>query len=217
MEESKNVFFKPFIGKNYFNKGFNGVKLLVLGESHYCGEKGVGCKFCGVLSGKDCSDKTNEVISDFLNYKSGEVVYDNWMRTFTTFTNVIFGEPISNEMVIDFWNSVVFYNYVQSSTDGPRIPPDSNQFNDSINAFIEILEECKPDLIIVWGKRLWNYLPDIGREGNEKLLGNDAEGLYYYKVGEKEIPAYRVDHPSTPYFSYEYTKYIEEAIRLAKK
>ena len=33
----KNVFFKPWVGENYYSKGFNGKRILVLGESCYCG------------------------------------------------------------------------------------------------------------------------------------------------------------------------------------
>ncbi len=35
----KNVFFYPRIGKNYEMTGFNGIKLLILGESHYCDQE----------------------------------------------------------------------------------------------------------------------------------------------------------------------------------
>ena len=69
----KNVFFKPFIGINYQSKGFNEKKILVLGESHYCG----GCDNCGNLQDYDeeCREFTTSVVNKFLSYKKGEIAY----------------------------------------------------------------------------------------------------------------------------------------------
>ena len=208
----KNVFFSPFVGKNYEHKGFNGLKLLILGESHYCGED---CESCGDISNNECADFTKTVIHGFINYKRGNEDHADWMRTFTRFTNVLLNDKVDNETLIDFWDSVVFYNYVQSSTNGPRISPTSLQFEKSKNAFIEVLEVYKPDLILVWGERLWYNLPDTGKWGEEDILDNGK--FYYYKVGDKETPAYKIYHPSTQYFNYEYSKYLKEAMRLASK
>ena len=35
----EHVFFKPWVGKNYQKRGFNGKKILVIGESFYCSEE----------------------------------------------------------------------------------------------------------------------------------------------------------------------------------
>jgi len=210
----KNVFFYPRIGENYKTTGFNGLKLLILGESHYCGEK---CEVCGKQSNKNCSDFTIGVLNRYFDYKKGNGGHEDWMRTFTRFTNVLFGEQVDNKTLIDFWDSVIFYNYVQSSTEGPRTPPSNEQFSDSNDAFIEVLEEFKPDLILVWGERLWDKLPDSGRQGEENILDNANGRFYYYKVGDREIPAYGIYHPSSRYFSYEHSKYLKEAIRLVNE
>ena len=34
-----NINFKPWIGKNYLTKGYQGKRILVLGESHYCSKE----------------------------------------------------------------------------------------------------------------------------------------------------------------------------------
>lgn len=36
-----DVFFQPFVGKDYLSSGIFGHRIMVLGESHYCEE---GCK-----------------------------------------------------------------------------------------------------------------------------------------------------------------------------
>lgn len=206
----KNVFFYPRVGKNY-EKGYKGVKLLILGESHYCHE---GCKKCDKSSSIECSDFTIKRINSFIKYKKGSGEYGPWMKTFTCFTNILLEEQVENELVMDFWDSVIFYNYVQSSLKGSRTSPTRKQFEESNDAFFEVLKKYEPDLILVWGKRLWRNLPDTGIWGEKNIL--DSEPFYYYKVKNKEIPLYVVCHPSTSRFDYTYSKYLKESIRLAK-
>ena len=35
---NSNIFFQPFVGKNYANGGIFGKQIMILGESHYCDE-----------------------------------------------------------------------------------------------------------------------------------------------------------------------------------
>lgn len=35
---SSNIFFQPFVGKDYANGGIFGKRIMILGESHYCDE-----------------------------------------------------------------------------------------------------------------------------------------------------------------------------------
>lgn len=210
----EKVFFNPRIGKNYNIGGYNNLKILILGESHYCESE---CEECGRQSNSECSNFTINVLERYFAYIKGTGVHEDWMRTFTRFTNVFFNERVSADKLLDFWDSVVFYNYVQSSTDGPRSKPSSQQFSDSKDAFFEVLKECMPDLIIVWGVRLWENLPNNGKWGNEYILDNESERFYFYEIEGKCIPAYCVYHPSTSYFNYEYSNYFKEVIRLVSK
>ena len=212
----KSVFYYPRIGKNYTDKGYNGLKILILGESHYCGER-EKCEICGVFSNrKDCNNFTVNVIeNNFLAYKKGQVEFEDWMRTFSRFTNIFIGTQVETETLIEFWDSVIFYNYVQSSTTGPRIAPTHQQFEESEKAFYEVLNKYTPDLIIVWGNRLWDELGN-GRWGNDYILGDKNQRFYYFKVNEIEIPAFKIYHPSTSKFNYDTVKYLHEAINLVR-
>lgn len=60
-----NVFFQPFVGKDYTTGGIFGKRIMVLGESHYCDE---GCADCGNISShRECMAFTNGVVGDYLN------------------------------------------------------------------------------------------------------------------------------------------------------
>ncbi len=210
----KNVFFKPYVGKKYNKKGFNGVKVLALGDSHYCSKK---CSDCGQTSRENCSDLTIDVVHNYLNFKKVEEESADWMKTFTKFSNVFVGGKLDNDAIIEFWESIAFYNYVQSSVDKSRVAPSNQQYEDSESAFNQVLRELNPDIIIVWGKRLWEQLPDIGEYGAERKINNAIDNLYYYQVGSKEIPAFCIYHPSSSYLKYEDSKKIKQAINLASQ
>ena len=203
----KNVFFTPWVGKLYFEKRYNNKKILILGESHHCGY----CADC--KNPKDCN-LTIVVIGDYLNYKNGNAQFEKWMGAFTKFTNIFFGKNCDVETLNNFWNSIIFYNYVQKPINEPRIEPTKQMFNDSENAFFEILNEYDPDIIIVWGKRLWDNLPHNGYWGEKCILDDQGGKFYYYTSKSKDIPAYRIDHPSTPSFKKKCSKYLKEIMQL---
>ncbi|GHT54243.1 hypothetical protein AGMMS49982_18600 [Bacteroidia bacterium] len=207
----KNVLFTPWVGENYATKGYNGKKILVLGESHYCDD---GCKTCG---SEKCTI-TCSVMERFLEYKQGKHTFnpkeDRWMNTLTRFTNGVTGNQSD---VADFWNSVVFYNFVQKAMKSRKDKPTKEDFKNSHPAFFEVLEKYQPDIIIVWGNKLWHGMPGagIGRHGDTPILDENGGKFYYYKVGNKEIPAYKVNHPAWGGAFSKSIPYLQEAIKLA--
>ena len=63
--------------------------------------------------------------------------------------------------------------------------------------------------------RLWKKMPNNGTWADFEILDTPNEKFYYYNVADKKIPTYCIYHPSTPSFSYEYSKYLKEALRLS--
>ena len=83
---SMNVFFKPFVGKDYTTGGIFGKRIMVLGESHYCDE---GCTDCGnVANHRECRTFTNGVVGDYLNE---DKTRERWMSTFLKFERSLVG------------------------------------------------------------------------------------------------------------------------------
>jgi len=112
----ENVNFRPWIGKKYNTTGYEGKRILVLGESHYCGnELGEG-KRCFPLCKKenmlpDCFSQTEDVIKWYLSEYTGEP----FQRTFVCFERAVVGRELSQEEREEFWQSIMFYNYIQYS------------------------------------------------------------------------------------------------------
>ena len=214
-----NVFFQPYVGEDY-QMGYSGKKLLILGESHYCHKIEDATTLCGKEEEcqqlPECRNDTNKVINSFLDYKRGVGQGANWMRTYTRFTNIFLGGQASKEELLDFWECIMFYNYVQAATEGPRISPTEQDFEQSQTAFFEVLEEYKPDLIIVWGARLEGKLPQKNKTLSDfEIFDTPGHIIHYYEVAGKKIPAYAIYHPSSSSFSYKYHEYLQEAFRLA--
>ncbi len=192
----KKVNFKPWVGVNYAN-GIGGKKVLVLGESHYCRELAEGGRCCPSCEcckmDEECHKFTINVMREFRDNYSGE----GYEQTFLCFERAVAGHELSQKEREEFWDSVVFYNYMQYAQSGPRRPLE--QRNDSSEAFREILEEYMPDCIIVWGKRLYGWLPGWNGEESEITLDNgDKTKVWTYDIKGKKIPAMAVYHPSSP-------------------
>jgi len=214
----ENVFFKPWVGENYFENGFNGKKILVLGDSHYC-EHYDDCEVCGDISRQaECKadNLTQGVVESFIEYKQG-YGYRPWMISYKKFTDVLLGEKVPNNVAIDFWNSIVFYNYVQKAQKGPGISPTQEDYENSHNAFVEILEEYQPDLVMVWGWRLWEKIVKFGTKSDFNIVENRDLRFYYFDINRKKIPACcGMPHPSSAAFIEDWIPpYLQEAIKLA--
>jgi hypothetical protein len=196
-----NYVFAPWVGEKYLSDGYLGKKILVLGESHY-----------GKEDEESDSTITRRVVEGFKAYKGG-ANYDNSMNSLNRFTNIFMGQPADKETALGFWDSILFYNYIQKLMKGPRggTRPTAEDWGNSRQAFVELLNEYKPDVIIVWGKRLWNNITAIGRPGEEFLDGKCGK-IYYYQTADKEIPALRLDHPSSPAFGYKYSEHLKAFI-----
>lgn len=181
MSNDSKIFFKPWVGSEYYSGGVYGKKVLVLGESHY----------------GDTPDTIEETIGTIK-----EFVYDYWgapyQQTFLCFERALAGREINQNEREQLWNSIMFYNFFQKSTTGPRTAPDMVAQKESEEAFRELLEQYQPDAIIVWGVRLYELLP--GWDGTETLIQieNESTRVWKYNIIGKTIPAMSVHHPSAP-------------------
>ncbi|WP_251619838.1 hypothetical protein [Odoribacter lunatus] len=195
----KNVKLKPWVGKNY-RQGFQGRKIMVLGESHYADHP------CG-------ENFTSEIVAD--NFLNPQVERKGWMNTYTKFERAMLGRELSQEERMEFWDSIMFYNYIQEPLCGPRLKPTREQYIAAQEPFIEILEEFHPDGVIVWSERLYNALPQCGQQGDSIIVqsAEEVETWKYFLSDGHEISVLPIQHPSSG-FSWDYwypilSKFIE--------
>lgn len=195
-----NINFRPWIGKNYFTKGYQGQKILVLGESHHCDgnlcEDGRCYPTCQKEKMQDdCFIFTEGVVRQFVYKYSGEPD----LQTLLCFERAVAGKELSSKERETFWQSVMFYNYIQYAQSKARKEPLREQWEQSQEAFVELLNEYTPDKIIVWGVRLFDKLSYHGETVYEMKMTNDETVVVrLISVNGKGIPAMKMNHPSTP-------------------
>jgi hypothetical protein len=183
----QGVRFLPWIGRKY-EQGFSNQRLLILGESHYDkwnGERHVLNKnitrqcIQEVVDRKDCSDFWKYIEQALLN----EVRSDGWCLSG--------GMP--------FWGKVAFYNFVQEAIPGgPReAPPQKSLFQKSHAPFRIVLEQLRPDRVIVCGKRLWRNMEN--RYDND-CYHNDVQA--YRLIDGTKVWCLATVHPSSGRYSW---------------
>lgn len=121
---NSNIFFQPFVGKDYANGGIFGKRIMILGESHYCDESCADCGDCRLH--RECMNFTQQVLGDYLNENKER---QNWMRTFLKFERSLVGEETNQAMRLKIWNSVIFFNYLQVAMGGPREAGAAEQYH----------------------------------------------------------------------------------------
>lgn len=150
--------------------------MLVLGESHY--------------SDADDPDLTRIVMKRLLEYKLGACGHESWMKTFTTFERAVAGRALSGEESIAFWNSTVFYNFIQQPLPYRGCRPAVGQFAHSSDAFDEVLNEYEPDFVIVWGVTLFDKISTHDGRGMLSVMSDTADvyAFEYTLRSGKDMP-----------------------------
>lgn len=188
---NNSYFFKPWIGKSYGRfktLSKKNIKLLIIGESHY-GDADDNKNFTGFV--------INKHIKSTLEKGSGI----GYFSKIYNFFNYIY--PIKQEQ---FWNSVAFYDYVQSWVENKRIRPTAEQFKESANLFMGLLSELKPDVVIFTGKQLWYNTPNDNYTQTEHTPGEWEFRQGFYQISAKKIWVTFFYHPSSSKFNHEIHK-----------
>ena len=200
--------FYPWIGTNYGQNGFNGNKLLIMGESSYCD------------SYNECEDCIQPDVISLCNYNTIHGIMKNMLgiesnKTYTIIYRLFVDEDKMTKQ--EFWNSICFYNYVQTNVGGKaRIRPTEEMWKLSEKAYFETIKRINPDKIVFLGGDLWNHIP--GRTGIEWKYGdilknnNSEKQIWKYDFEGEIVSAIVVDHPSKPGFDYAELPFVREFV-----
>lgn len=179
-QPARAIRFHPWVGSRYRSGGPWKRRLLVLGESHYSGNK------------REPRTLTQDLT---LGYIHGRHSHPFWTRT----AQVVTGEPVDRLDRSGFWNSVAFHNYVQEIVArSPRRAPTADAWRRSEQPFHEVLRALKPDVILVLGVRLWSWLPDTGRNESPITMDSRERDCYSYPTARgRRAMATFINHPSS--------------------
>ena len=158
--------FKPWVGEKYNEEGLYGVKILFLGESHY------GTK------GNEKPETTINVV------KRLALCEERCHRFFTTTAKLALLKNSKNSITKkerkELWNKVAFYNYIQEFVaNKARVRPSDEMWSFSEKAFLDVIEELQPQLIVVLGKELGRKLPSIPNNIVVCRVNHPSSGFKY--------------------------------------
>lgn len=191
-----NNFFKPYVGPLY-DKGVKGKKIFVLGASFYCDK--TDCEFF-----HKCTDRRRKDSSEYdlicpayagtgtALHEEPESCVTDQPRAYRLFSdNVAYALGITPE---ELWDRVAFTNYIQfflPAEDGYAETLTSDLSKRDFEAFMDVVQELKPDVVIVWGCVVNSPL----KENNPYLVSrSELEETDYY-VCHLNVPG--VDHEIT--------------------
>ena len=136
--------FDPWIGSRYATDGVGGVRLLILGESHYG------------TAGAERPGFTADIVR--------QLGQQGRFRFFTTTQRLVAGGRgwLPDAERAEFWERVAFYNYVQSFP-GPRarFRPTPEMWAAAQEPFLRTLAEVGPQVLLVLGRELRRNLPEL--------------------------------------------------------
>lgn len=219
--EKEGVKFLPWIGDKYeegvyydekgelcYGNG-KGKKLIVLNEGIYNGETEKDAERS--LGENKHSWLVYEMIHRFIDKSSNFSLGVNH-RPFIRFERALAGkERLSMEERADLWNHVAFYTYVQEPLD--VFPPTEKQYEDAQKSFLSLVDKCQPDVIVVWGKRLYYNLPLSGQQGEDIWTDDEYTETWFFYRNNHNIKVLPISHPSYAGFVLtNWHKIMKEAI-----
>jgi hypothetical protein len=146
---------RPWVG-NHYADGVLGKRVLLLGESNY-----------------DKAAKPQSDYSDILCENVRDCVFNGRVGFFTKAAKLVLmgtgATHISRQQVLDFWDRVLFTNYIQRVFRSDRARPSPEDWELGRPALSEVVSEHRPDIVIVMGLELRSHLdslldvaPDVG-------------------------------------------------------
>lgn len=183
----QGVAFLPWIGRKY-GLGYCNRRLLILGESHYDeweGERHILRR-----------DFTRKCVEEIIDRIDGSRF---WKYIEQALLNEIRSDGWCQSGGMPLWERVAFYNFVQESVPGgPRKSPQRNAFQKSRQPFRAVLEQLRPDRVIVCGKRLWKEMEEVTEDSD--YLHDDIQA-YRLKDGTK-VWCLATVHPCSGRYSW---------------
>ena len=182
--------FDPWVGPKWGEQGnhFGGLRVLVLGESHYSDSDEIGSIPVGL---------TKRVVGEYLRNPC-------W-RFFTNTTQALTGRSkseLGKRGIEAVWDSICFYNYVPAiAADAPRKAPPAHLWSGGEQCFLQVLGALDVECVVALGWRLWSHMP-AGDQPSTRLGGMEECRVYPGRKG-RLIFSTAIRHPSSIGFRYQ--------------
>ena len=229
----RKYLFYPYRGIYYENGLSNsGIRILIVGDSHYCDEKKFNCPYrdkclmnpytvtepC-VDGGRICNFNIDNIVHYLCN--GGYKAYIRLTLIFLGIENKISTCEEEKKGKEDVWTHIAYLNYLQkvfgkSESNGENFDFSEKEFE----KFISSLEVVKPfpNLIIGLGKNVrgafTKNMLDRGIPLNPALGEPNKEWLFFGNLLGSKFVFCVLYHPSMKFYSYE--RHKENIVRIRK-
>lgn len=163
------------------NVDLDGVRLLVVAESHY---KELGCHEEFTV------DETTKIVRN----NAPGFVAGSGNSLFSKIADALSSEKVARDEV---WKRIYYCNYFQRPFETSSEKPLPDDYEKSSPQFDRVLQNIRPDAVLVVSSRLWHRMPnEAAPEG--AYQGEEGLGRAYRFTGEAglRIPAAHTWHPS---------------------
>ena len=193
----------PWVGNAFGAAGndLGGVRLLVLGESHYSDKHPIGEVY---------PPMTHDVMRHYLA--------GNHLRFFANVAAAVSGRSqaeVGRSNHHQLWQSMAFYNYIPVTVASSARKFDERFWELGTQEFEKVLDDHRPDAVIVCGYRLFprvlrRHVP--GFTGDPWKFDQDIVQL----GGSSRPLALRMMHPSAAFSAKAWTPKIAEMLKAAQ-
>lgn len=207
MSASNGVYFRPWVGSRYRSDGYQGLRILVLGVSHY--DQGYG-KGPGT---------TSYVVEQYISGRHERKYFDGVGRIFEGTT---YGRNEDERR--RFWESVAFCNLIQEFVGtSPDSKPTSAHFSAAMEPFRAVARELSPDFVLVTGFTLWDKVTKALNATRPEIL--QAREIREYRrcelrvlpgIGDGRLYAGYILHPSRGFRVHDWSQWAAEYVESVK-
>ncbi len=193
---------RPWIGSEWGNSAnaLGGLRLMVLGESHYHDEAPVGT---------DIPDMTEWLINSYLE--------DGRKYPFLSRLERLVMSGRDHRPSRDVWNALVFYNYIPvvAANEPRRRPPEELWHGAAPRLFGSLVSRLEAEAILVCGVELWRQMPIglIERKDAYQAAGRGWREREYEVALPHRAVAAHIPHPSGWGWSYDRCKPVIQHLR----
>lgn len=168
--------YRPWIGSRYQEGYRDGLKLLILGLSHYRDpDPGATCHW------------TNHHIE-----KTPDLFW-------THVEHVVSGRALDGAGRKEFWHQVAFSNLLQDCMNAPGDNVTDEQWTRGRLAFAEIIECTAPDVVFVFAQSAWTHMPDDTEFPGSHSIIDLGQSDYLYRIRPGyDVLAAAFNHPRNP-------------------
>lgn len=167
------VRFAPWVGLHY-QRGFNGLRILLVCESHYGGKQHerptVTPEIVKALALGERHPRATGKLRRHMHFTKIMAAVQNVRQCF------------SDTQRREFWNSVAYYNFLQEFLQGSRVAPPPDVWKRSEKAFTEVLTVLAPDLIICFSLRNGNRIRSLAGSVPVAVVNHPSSRFKYSKV-----------------------------------